>query len=156
MIAVTLSLIVILYTPKAEGHKKNHSKRNRSAYNLAQLIYCATRRNPLDYNGYGCWCGLGGSGQPMDDVDRCCKAHDECYTRVAKRCGSVFSYTASYNYRCKRGEIECTENSSGWWLFSNANKTKKCKTALCDCDKTVAECYARYPYNSDNYGRCDG
>lgn len=32
---------------------------------------------------YGNWCGPGcsGPGAPIDDVDACCKAHDECYSR---------------------------------------------------------------------------
>ncbi|KAJ7383665.1 phospholipase A2 (consuming 1,2-dipalmitoylphosphatidylcholine) [Desmophyllum pertusum] len=46
------------------------------------MIYCATKRNPLDFNGYGCWCGLGGKGTPVDDLDRCCQAHDWCYDNV--------------------------------------------------------------------------
>ncbi len=32
---------------------------------------------------YGRWCGPGcsGPGDPIDNVDACCKAHDECYNR---------------------------------------------------------------------------
>lgn len=32
---------------------------------------------------YGNWCGPGCSGpdSPIDDVDRCCKKHDLCYTK---------------------------------------------------------------------------
>jgi hypothetical protein len=37
---------------------------------------------------WGNWCGQGCSGPspPIDDLDRCCKAHDECYGRGADRC----------------------------------------------------------------------
>ena len=30
---------------------------------------------------YGKWCGplCGGPGAPIDDVDQCCQAHDQCY-----------------------------------------------------------------------------
>ncbi|XP_066291433.1 phospholipase A2 MALT0035C-like [Branchiostoma lanceolatum] len=86
----------------------------------------------------------------MDGVDKCCKAHDECYTRVEKDCGSWFPYTASYSFRCKRRKIKCISTSS-WWFSSN----KKCKMALCTCDKTLADCYARHPYNKNNYGKCN-
>jgi hypothetical protein len=31
---------------------------------------------------YGNWCGpLCGGGDPVDDLDSCCKAHDECYAQ---------------------------------------------------------------------------
>ena len=34
------------------------------------MIKAATRRNPFDYNGYGCYCGLGGRGRALDQLDR--------------------------------------------------------------------------------------
>ena len=37
---------------------------------FAGMIRCATGRSALDYNGYGCWCGRGGSGTPVDATDR--------------------------------------------------------------------------------------
>jgi len=42
----------------------------RSVVGFGFMILCATGRNPLDYNGYGCFCGLGGEGTPVDDTDR--------------------------------------------------------------------------------------
>ena len=34
------------------------------------MISIATRRNPHDYNGYGCFFGAGGYGTAVDGVDR--------------------------------------------------------------------------------------
>ena len=42
----------------------------RSVLNFGFMITCAVGRSPLDYNGYGCFCGLGGGGTPVDDTDR--------------------------------------------------------------------------------------
>lgn len=35
----------------------------------------------VKFRFYGNWCGPGYSGpkDPIDDVDSCCKAHDQCY-----------------------------------------------------------------------------
>ena len=37
---------------------------------FGQMIEATTDRNPLDFNGYGNWCGLGGDGIPVDEIDR--------------------------------------------------------------------------------------
>lgn len=42
----------------------------RSVLEFGLMISCAVERSPLDYNGYGCFCGLGGEGTPLDDTDR--------------------------------------------------------------------------------------
>ena len=33
------------------------------------MISTTTDRNPMDFNGYGNWCGLGGSGDTVDAID---------------------------------------------------------------------------------------
>jgi secretory phospholipase A2 len=42
----------------------------RNLVQFAKMIGEATGRNPLDYNGYGCFCGVGGFGKPVDNLDR--------------------------------------------------------------------------------------
>ena len=42
----------------------------RNVFGFGLMILCGVGRNPLDYNGYGCFCGLGGEVTPVDDVDR--------------------------------------------------------------------------------------
>lgn len=44
------------------------SKRDVVSFGL--MVYRATRRNPIDYVGYGCYCGPGGKGRPVDKLDR--------------------------------------------------------------------------------------
>lgn len=34
--------------------------------------------------GYGNWCGKGGAGKPIDDLDQACMAHDKCYESYAE------------------------------------------------------------------------
>lgn len=42
----------------------------RGSLQLGAMIWCEVGRNPFDYNLYGCWCGVGGKGQPVDEIDR--------------------------------------------------------------------------------------
>lgn len=39
-------------------------------FQFRKMISCATGRSFWAYLPYGCYCGLGGSGIPMDDTDR--------------------------------------------------------------------------------------
>lgn len=42
----------------------------RALWQFATLISCPQPGiNPWLYNDYGCWCGLGGGGTPLDEVD---------------------------------------------------------------------------------------
>lgn len=44
----------------------------RALWHFGQMIECVQPdANALQYNEYGCWCGFGGSGTPVDEVDRC-------------------------------------------------------------------------------------
>jgi hypothetical protein len=38
-------------------------------WNFCSMIECATQRNCRSYIDYGCWCGWGGNGPPVDDID---------------------------------------------------------------------------------------
>ena len=42
----------------------------RDVVSFGWMVLRVTKRDPLDFNGYGCWCGIGGEGKPVDDLDR--------------------------------------------------------------------------------------
>ena len=75
----------------------------RNAANFGMMIMCATGRNPLDYIGYGCWCGKGGKGIAVDAVDECCRQHDLCWSK-ARRMGCGYGLWTEY------GKWQCLES----------------------------------------------
>ncbi|XP_030078030.1 uncharacterized protein LOC115482423 [Microcaecilia unicolor] len=79
-----------------------------------------------NYSGYGCYCGYGGRGAPIDATDRCCFRHDCCYSRVIRR--GCRPYTDMYNYSYSNGRVTCGSGSS-------------CERQICECDRTAVTCF---------------
>ncbi|XP_010143823.1 PREDICTED: phospholipase A2, partial [Buceros rhinoceros silvestris] len=102
----------------------------RAMWQLRSLIKCTipSSRPLKDYGDYGCYCGLGGSGTPVDELDRCCQAHDNCYSEAKKLKSCTFiwdsPYTEIYHYSCSDGEITCS------------SKNNECEAFVCNCDRT--------------------
>ncbi|XP_021119073.1 phospholipase A2, membrane associated-like [Heterocephalus glaber] len=94
------------------------------------MIQLMTRKEAFwAYGFYGCHCGLGGRGAPMDETDWCCLKHDCCYNLLRKRgCGTKF---LNYQFTVRGHEIECSINQD------------YCRSWLCGCDKTAAYCLAQ-------------
>eukprot|EP00058_Branchiostoma_floridae_P000999 XP_002586487.1 hypothetical protein BRAFLDRAFT_75125 [Branchiostoma floridae] len=79
--------------------------RHRQKRNLLQfgrMTWKVTGRFPLDYNNYGCYCGWGGAGIPVDGIDICCRDHDACYRRVK------WPKWATYKYAAAAGTVTCS------------------------------------------------
>ncbi|NWW83652.1 PA2B phospholipase, partial [Rhynochetos jubatus] len=100
-----------------------------SLWELQKMIKEVTGKNALlHYSSYGCYCGLGGKGQPKDATDRCCQLHDTCYN-------SLLSYHCNaklqgYRYGRHGSSPFCREGS---W----------CAWYSCQCDRSLALCLKR-------------
>ncbi|XP_046681709.1 uncharacterized protein LOC124368506 isoform X2 [Homalodisca vitripennis] len=115
--------------PEVDKPRSNR-KPKRSVVNLYNMVVCATGCNPLDYKGYGCYCGFLGSGYAVDPIDRCCKMHDWCYTKAD--CPMFSEYFVPYHWTCYMHRPLCALGVS-------------CGQRLCECDRRLAECLSHYP-----------
>ncbi|XP_022087337.1 phospholipase A2 AP-PLA2-I-like isoform X2 [Acanthaster planci] len=123
-------------------------------YQLGELAVCTTGLNLIEgglaYNHYGCYCGLGGAGTPLDATDTCCYVHDNCYTHSP--CSiNVFQYSIPYKKSvssCGTADatITCKKASDYPWYYGSE---KDCAEAICNCDKDLAYCFreTRSTYN---------
>lgn len=125
-------------------HEHHHEIVKRNVIQFGNMIKCATGKPSGDYNGYGCWCGKGGSGVPVDATDTCCKVHDACYANIQKLniCPlDVHVYTVIYKWNDACPNPTCAPAGAyGWWykcFYASVN----CRVKLCDCDQKAVMCF---------------
>ncbi|XP_004611278.2 phospholipase A2-like [Sorex araneus] len=109
---------------------------------FGKMISCLIpSMSPLKFNKYGCYCGIGGYGTPVDELDRCCLTHDNCYGQAAKlgHCSSLLDhpYFKWYSYSCTKSKVVCS------------SKNNPCEDFLCHCDLAAAICFSKVPYNEE-------
>uniref|UniRef100_A0A8V1A6N8 Phospholipase A2 n=2 Tax=Gallus gallus TaxID=9031 RepID=A0A8V1A6N8_CHICK len=111
----------------------------RALWEFRSMIKCTIPDSQplLEFNDYGCFCGLGGSGTPVDELDRCCQAHDQCYSKAKLVCAASNDtpYTKTYKYSCENKAITCSSSNN------------ECEMLVCNCDRTAAMCFSKAPYD---------
>lgn len=107
----------------------------RDVWQLYSVITCMTPCDPLILKDYGCYCGLGGMGYPVDAIDRCCMVHDHCYDSTP--CHPALTYFLPYNWKCVAGRPYCS-------LPVRWSPAYTCAVRLCECDRLFSECLNAY------------
>nr|XP_057904255.1 phospholipase A2-like [Doryrhamphus excisus] len=125
-LAILLSTVAVAFQSPS-----SHQRRKRSLGDLKGIIRCTTGRSFYAYLWYGCYCGLGGHGEPKDETDKCCQTHDCCYENAINQgCSPV---TDDYQWTCNNGRVSC-DHLSG------------CERTLCECDRDAGNCLNAAPY----------
>nr|APJ38028.1 phospholipase 1 [Sarpa salpa] len=130
----------------AVGLSVAHSLDYRALNQFRQMILCVMPdSSPIfDYADYGCYCGYGGGGTPVDDLDRCCEVHDACYGDAMQHseCWPILDnpYTEFYSYSCDKSSktVTCGRNND------------ECEMFICECDRKAAECFGRSHWNPEH------
>ncbi|XP_051888461.1 phospholipase A2, minor isoenzyme-like [Pristis pectinata] len=137
-----LGLLVVLLLSAAAAESTSIESRN--LWEFRKMIKCTIPGSkPLrTFNNYGCYCGYGGSGTPVDELDRCCQTHDYCYEKAKKelKCTVLHNPKVTYyKYTCsKAGTIECS------------GKNSVCQKFICECDRKAAICFSKAKYNLEH------
>ncbi|EFB18621.1 hypothetical protein PANDA_003715, partial [Ailuropoda melanoleuca] len=103
-----------------------------SFWQFQRMVKHITGRSAFfSYYGYGCYCGLGGKGTPVDDTDRCCLAHDCCYGKLKQLgCQPVLN---SYQFHIANGTVVCQ-------CALGPGVSCPCGRRACECDRQSAYC----------------
>ncbi|CAJ0604856.1 unnamed protein product [Cylicocyclus nassatus] len=128
---IVLVLLSLVYAVVPQYHTPSH----QALINFNFVTDCVIGGWGTRYNHYGCWCGKGGSGTPIDAIDRCCMHHDKCYDRAvaSKVCGDIRQYFALYKW-------DCVKTPNGNRAVCRGTNTG-CAAALCKCDTECVECW---------------
>ncbi|XP_030273878.1 phospholipase A2-like [Sparus aurata] len=123
--------------------KLSDQQESSAFWQFGNMIWCVQPGViPFKYNNYGCYCGLGGAGTPVDEVDQCCKVHDDCYTAKMKnhqcRGFSRLLFFVYYQYSCAGGQPTCSATND------------YCQAAACECDRAAALCFTQAKYNPEH------
>ncbi|XP_001197473.1 acidic phospholipase A2 [Strongylocentrotus purpuratus] len=150
----------VLYDKTSQSDDVTHMVNDRALVFLGNMMSCTTNRTFLetlvDFGFYGCYCGFGGFGKPVDGVDRCCQTHDKCYEATNLIEGGVCyltitAYIAPYKYNLHQCDTEdahitCAGIDKYYWY----DFLPKCSVAICKCDRDLAMCIARQPFHKKN------
>ena len=119
------------------GGKIGKVRRKRSINNFQYLMACFQPWIEVHfYYDYGCFCGIGGQGFPLDETDACCYVHDSCYGDDVGRS----SYFSSYSFNCHNSTDirEVVEKS-----YCDVTRNDEYEMKLCECDRAAAECFLK-------------
>ena len=101
---------------------------NSNVIQFGLMISQTLKVSPFLLNGYGCFCGFGGSGKPIDSIDTCCQEHDECYAKLETiNCSSLlvnYKFTQNSGIRDQtKKDIIFAKKKLKFFIIKNSRQT---------------------------------
>jgi hypothetical protein len=95
---------------------------------------------------YGCHCGPDSPDDVIwvDDVDNCCRVHDEAYIAAPKKIADCNCRTQAYAYTVKDKVVTCA-----------AKQVNECATYCCAADKKIVDCIGDAGPLNNKYAKLD-
>ena len=69
-LAIFTTLFLLFSSIDGIARNPLREKGLKALWNLEEMAECHLGYTALDYNNYGCWCGVGGAYEPVDDIDK--------------------------------------------------------------------------------------
>jgi secretory phospholipase A2 len=112
-----------------------------------------TTMGRLEYLDYGCFCGRGGAGTPVDATDTCCETHDKCWKAV-KDSGKGSCYAINYGKPTFVDKDGATTDDCEQWDVTricggNTGAAKSC----CECDLAAVQCFQKAREKAGGYDK---
>ncbi|CAG2249688.1 PLA2G [Mytilus edulis] len=135
----------------------------RDLFQLAEMIVDATGRDPLNFNGYGCYCGWGGSGtlwiKMIVHITIRVNPSTKMQAFIQLLVNNRTFQTAHQNGITTHGKIQdktvdCLDQTQKVKSKSSAilfKRNENCPRRICDCDKALVECLYKNQYHNENY-----
>lgn len=128
----------------------------RKFRNLKIVVLWLQRGNQFGrYCYYGCYClpegshdiASGGYGRALDPIDKACFEFKTCYKCLIEEHENK-SIAVSSDGKCRGEEIgysaDLVEDENGNKSVECTNRAGECRRNICECDKKLAEEFARY------------
>uniref|UniRef100_A0A8C5SRP4 Phospholipase A2-like central domain-containing protein n=1 Tax=Laticauda laticaudata TaxID=8630 RepID=A0A8C5SRP4_LATLA len=98
---------------------------------LNEMIQLSTVTYGLaNFTNYGCHCGPGTQGLPIDAIDRCCHSHDCCYNKAEMY--GCNPKVLNYRFYAQRDKVKCVKSRD------------RCEKMVCECDQKAASCFQKH------------
>ncbi|XP_061197112.1 basic phospholipase A2 sphenotoxin subunit B-like [Saccostrea echinata] len=157
----TLYIVVVLAAVFLCSTQVQGSREKRNLYELAEMISEVDKHNALTaYNNYGCYCGWGGYGTPVDGIDACCQTHDNCYGNITAKIKDCSPKWDGYTYQVVPGSkalqprlVHCGDKNNKRFAKDSQNNfvlngkdDHYCRLEICRCDKGLTECLEQFKF----------
>ncbi|KAK9392065.1 phospholipase A2 like otoconin-22-like [Crotalus adamanteus] len=120
-----------------------------------ELIQLSTITYGLaNFTNYGCHCGAGTQGLPVDAIDRHREVSIQC--KAAKNSAGQLPHLCCHSHDCCYNKVEmygCNPRVLTYRFYAQGDKIKcvksrdRCEKMVCECDQKAASCFQKHLFS---------